>query len=138
MRHMQDLQVRLDSWRQSLDPIYRARAPFNVSLPQGKQLFRMLFLHFSYHVSMIAIHGVFCNPWDRPDFQSDKSPEIYDQIQASTEAVGEASRQIIMGLQRLETSLNLPLWYVSLHELFELVISVFQLLLNHQITYHGI
>jgi hypothetical protein len=114
MRHMQDLEARLVSWRESLNPMYRARAPFNVALPQGKQLFRMLFLHFSYHISIIAIHGVFCYPWDRPDFQGDKSPEIRSQIQMSTEAVGESSRQMIMGLQRLETTVTLPLWYVSL------------------------
>lgn len=114
MQHMQDLEYRLAAWRQSLDPAYRARAPFqNVSLPQGKQLVRMLFLHFSYHASMIAIHGVFCNPWDRADLQSAKTPEIRAQIQRSTEAVGEASRQIIIGLQRLETTATLPLWYVD-------------------------
>jgi hypothetical protein len=122
LQHVQDLEARLDSWHQSLDPIYRARAPFKVSLPQGKHLFRMLFLHFSYHVSMIAIHGAFFYPWDRSELQSDKSPEIRAQIHLSTEAVGQSSRQIIMGLQRLETSVTLPLWYESLPELFKFVL----------------
>jgi hypothetical protein len=111
MRHMQTLEARLVAWQQSLDPIYKTRAPFNSLRLQGTQLFRMLFFHFSYLVSVITIHGSFCYPWDQPDLQSAKGSEIRVQMRKSTEAVGQASRQIILGLQRLETTFTLPLWY---------------------------
>ncbi|KAH7137415.1 fungal-specific transcription factor domain-containing protein [Dactylonectria estremocensis] len=121
MRYMQNLDARLIEWQQSLDPLYRAKAPFMNVPPQGKQLFRLLFLHFSYHVSVIAIHGAFCYPWDRRDFQSAKSPEIRAQIRSSTESVAQASRQIILGLQRLETMSTLPLWLTFYYPLVGLV-----------------
>ncbi|OOQ86995.1 hypothetical protein PEBR_18902 [Penicillium brasilianum] len=121
MRHMQTLEARLVAWQQSLDPIYKTRAPFN-SLPlQDTQLFRMLFFHFSYLVSVITIHGSFCYPWDRPDLQSAKGSEIRAQMRKSTEAVGQASRQIILGLQRLETMFTLPLWLTFYYPLVGLV-----------------
>ncbi|KAH8886612.1 hypothetical protein GQ53DRAFT_875270, partial [Thozetella sp. PMI_491] len=111
MRRVQALDGRLREWRESLNPAYRVGPPFKsmaAALPPGTHHFHALFMHFSYNASLIATHTVFCYPWNRHDIQSSENPEIHGQILASTETVAEASRQIILGVQRLEITAALP------------------------------
>jgi hypothetical protein len=70
----------------------------------------MLYLHYTYHALLIAVHGVFCYPWNRPDLQSNEKPEIKAQVQRSTEIVEESSRQIIIAVQHVEITAALPVW----------------------------
>ncbi|KAH7013830.1 fungal-specific transcription factor domain-containing protein [Ilyonectria destructans] len=109
--HIQDLDNQLQEWRESLGPLFRTQAPFKThGLPPGTQVFHLLYLHFSYYALVIAVHGVFCYPWNRPDLQNSTNPEIHAQIRKSTEAVADASRQIILGVQRLEITACVPVW----------------------------
>lgn len=111
LRKVRNIERRLVTWHQSLDAIYQARtSQKNVNLPRGTQVFHVLFMKFSYSVSMIAIHGMFCYPWDRPDIQNSRKAEILAQIEESTEIVAEAARQIILGVQKLEVTSALPVW----------------------------
>lgn len=113
LRHIKDLDNQLREWRESLGPLFRTQAPFKThGLPPGTQVFHLLYLHFSYYALVIAVHGVFCYPWNRPDLQNSTNPEIHAQIRKSTEAVADASRQIILGVQRLEITACVPVWYV--------------------------
>lgn len=111
MATVQELENRLETWRQSLPLAYWARPPFkNFSVTHGHELVHTLYLQFSYHVSTIATHGIFCYPWNRADIHGSTNPQIRAQIQESTEKVAEASRQIILGTQRIEITAALPLW----------------------------
>ncbi|RSL58714.1 hypothetical protein CEP54_007604 [Fusarium duplospermum] len=68
LARVQDLDKRLEVWRESLHPVYQTRAPFKPSvLSPEMQIYHVLFLHFCYHVLVIAIHGVFCYPWTSVD-----------------------------------------------------------------------
>ncbi|KAJ3547726.1 hypothetical protein NM208_g1363 [Fusarium decemcellulare] len=108
---VQELDGRLRKWRESLHDAYRTSPYFRTEeLPPGVQVFHVLYFHFSYYVLLIAIHGVFCYPWNRPDLQNSKKPGIHAQIQRSTEVVADASRQIILAVQRVEIHASLPVW----------------------------
>ncbi|KAH7126494.1 fungal-specific transcription factor domain-containing protein [Dactylonectria estremocensis] len=108
---VQDLDNQLKLWRECLGPLFRARAPFKThGLPPGTQVYHILYLHCTYYALVIAVHGVFCYPWNRPDLQASTDPEIHTQIRRSTEAVADASRQIILAAQRLEITATVPVW----------------------------
>ncbi|ETS87776.1 hypothetical protein PFICI_01604 [Pestalotiopsis fici W106-1] len=109
--NVEELSKRLGLWKESLSPVYQTQAPFKFSnLAPGMQIYHVLFLHFCYHVLVIAINGTFCYPWVRPDLHTNHSPAIREQIQKSTTAVAESSRQIILAVQRLEITSTLPVW----------------------------
>lgn len=130
MAHVQALEKRLDDWRNSLHPEFVSSPPFfdrsDRPRRQGTQTSHILFLHFCYHSSVIAIHGVFSYPWNRPDLQQYQqqqkqqkqdghdlhisSPQLHAQIERSTKAVAESSRQIILAVQSLEITSAMPLW----------------------------
>jgi hypothetical protein len=111
LRNLREIEKRLIAWHKSLDITFQARmSQKTISLPHGAQPFHVLFMQFSYSASMIAIHGVFCYPWDRFDIQNSRTPEILTQIEESTEIVAEAARQIILGVQKLEVTSALPVW----------------------------
>ncbi|VUC32619.1 unnamed protein product [Clonostachys rosea] len=106
-----ELDQKLKMWREGLDPTFRKQPPFRTHfLPQSTQVAHMLYLHYTYHALLIAVHGVFCYPWNRPDLQSSEKPEIKAQVQRSTEAVAESSRQIIVAVQHVEITAALPVW----------------------------
>lgn len=108
---VEELSKRPGKWRKSLDPVYQTQAPFqNVNLAPGLQIYHVYFLHFCYHALVIAINGIFRYPWIRPDVHTHQSPAILKQIQISTKAVAESSRQIILAVQRLEITSILPVW----------------------------
>ncbi|KAF3009192.1 hypothetical protein E8E14_006037 [Neopestalotiopsis sp. 37M] len=108
---VQELNQRLVKWRESLNPVYQTQAPFkNLNLAPGMQIYHVFFLHFCYHVLVIAINGIFCYPWIRPDIHIHQDPTILEQIRTSTKAVAESSRQIILAVQRLEITSTLPVW----------------------------
>lgn len=112
METVRALDGRLNKWHKSLFPRFNTQAPFRSNAqPSGTHLYHNLFLHFSYHSSIIGIHGVFCYPWNNPELQSYKSPQVASQIQKSTQAVAEASRQIIIAVQGLQITSAMPLWY---------------------------
>lgn len=112
MAKVRALDGRLNKWHKSLPPRFNTQAPFRSSAqPSATHLYHDLFLHFSYQSSMIGIHGVFCYPWNDPELQSYKSPQVASQIQKSTQAVAEASRQIIIALHGLQITSAMPLWY---------------------------
>ncbi|CAH0046653.1 unnamed protein product [Clonostachys solani] len=106
-----DLDQKLKMWREGLDPTFQKQPPFRTHcMPQSTQVAHMLYLHYSYHALLIAVHGVFCYPWNRPDLQNNEKPEIKAQVQRSTEAVAESSRQIIIAVQHVEITAALPVW----------------------------
>ncbi|CAG9988756.1 unnamed protein product [Clonostachys byssicola] len=106
-----DLDHKLKMWREGLDPTFQRQPPFRThSLPQSTQVAHMLYLHYTYHALLIAVHGVFCYPWNRPDLQNNEKPEIKAQVQRSTEVVAESSRQIIIAVQHVEITAALPVW----------------------------
>lgn len=106
------LDERLKNWQKSLPHRFSTQAPFrNSAQASGTSVYHDLFLHFSYQSSIIGIHGVFCYPWNKPELQNCKSPQVASQIKKSTEAVAEASRQIIIAVQGLQITSAMPLWY---------------------------
>lgn len=138
MAHVQALEKRLDDWRNSLHPDFISSPPFfkHAERPRraGTQTSHVLFLHFSYYSSVIAIHGVFCYPWNRPELlQQHKqqkqdgrglhvsNPQVHAQIERSTKAVAEASRQIILAVQGLEITSAMPLWLTFFFPLVGLI-----------------
>lgn len=143
MAHVQVLEKRLDDWRNSLHQEFISSPPFfkRADSPRraGTQTSHILFLHFCYYSSVIAIHGVFCYPWNRPELQRQQqqqqqkhprqdgralhisSPQVHAQIERSTKAVAEASRQIILAVQGLEITSAMPLWLTFFFPLVGLI-----------------
>lgn len=139
MAHVQALEKRLDDWRNSLHPEFVSSPPFSkyADRPRraGTQTSHIVFLHFCYYSSVIAIHGVFCYPWNRPELQQQQqkqqrqdgralhisSPQVHAQIERSTRAVADASRQIILAVQGLEITSAMPLWLTFFFPLVGLI-----------------
>lgn len=139
MAHVQALEKRLDDWRNSLHPEFISSPPFSkyADRPRraGTQTSHIVFLHFCYYSSLIAIHGVFCYPWNRPELQQQQqkqqrqdgralhisSPQVHAQIERSTKAVADASRQIILAVQGLEITSAMPLWLTFFFPLVGLI-----------------
>lgn len=74
-----------------------------------------LYLHFSIHGSLLALHSHFFYPWLSSKFWSQDSgggdPALLEaQIASSSRTVAEAARQILLALRTVTTNVATPTW----------------------------
>jgi hypothetical protein len=56
----------------------------------------VVYLHFAYYGSLIAIHSVFTYPWNLASFGSEWTLKVARQVNLSSNIVAEASRNIAL------------------------------------------
>jgi hypothetical protein len=106
-----ELDQRLRDWKDSIPPHLRPELPFTFAyLPPGTHLYHIIYLHFAYYGSLIAIHSVFTYPWNISAFTQNPTPAIRDQISASTQIVVDASRKIILATKYIDVNGSWPTW----------------------------
>ena len=106
-----DLDQQLRDWRDTLPPFMR---PGNVikcsDLPANLTVVHVLYLHYAYFGSLIAIHSTFTYPWSGM-FGKDRSALLRNQINISTTITAEASRNIILATKYMsDIQAWTPVW----------------------------
>ena len=99
---VQILGQQLQQWREELPfslRIGNSKAPL-VSGSRNRDC--VLYLHFAYYGSLMAIHAVFTYPWIAVIFGTDATKAFRDQVSASTETVAQAARNIILTTRHIE------------------------------------
>lgn len=79
----------------------------------------ILYLHFAYHGSLIAIHSRFIYPWN----QNRQGQDQYSSIDTSrsVEIVLESSQQIIMATKRVNPNGSFPTWLIFFYPVLALI-----------------
>lgn len=96
IRTVCELDQQLREWCGTIPLSMRPGAVFDPStLPTNFQLVHVIYLHYSYFGSLISIHSIFTYPWSVM-LDRDKSPQLREQLNLSTEIVADASRSIIL------------------------------------------
>lgn len=97
-----ELNLAIEQWYSSLHPSVRMD-PTNLTLPTDIHPSKALFLYYSYHASLIALHLVLVHPWNAVPIHSGEyeKDEIRRHVLNCTEIVVEAARNIIRGLQHV-------------------------------------
>ena len=111
IKTVHELEEQLQSWKESLPPLIRPGTDIkHNNLPSRTHLSYVLYLRFAYLGSLTAIHSIFFYPWNLPRFGADQNPALATQIVLSTEAVVEASRNIILTTKQIEVDASSPIW----------------------------
>lgn len=105
-----EIDTRLRSWYKTIPDSLQLRAPHLVSDSSGVQMSHILYLHLAYYGSLAAIHSIFAYPWKTTNFDLGSDVDLIPQINSSTQAVAEASRNIILATKYLTISAAAPAW----------------------------
>lgn len=103
------LDQQLQQWREDLPPSLRignSKAPLILSGSRNREC--ILYLHFAYYGSLMAIHTIFTYPWIAVIFGTDSTKAFRDQVSISTETVAEAARNIILTTRHIEINVASP------------------------------
>jgi hypothetical protein len=99
----------LQQWRDDLPVSLRIgdpRAPITFSPTRNRDT--VLYLHFAYYGSLMAIHAIFTYPWIAVIFGTDATKEFCDQVAVSTETMAQAARNIILTTRHIEINVASP------------------------------
>lgn len=105
----------LQQWREELPDtlqIGNSKAFLMVSGSRNRDC--VLYLHFAYYGSLMAIHTIFTYPWISVIFGTDANKVFRDQVSASTETVAQAARNIILTTRHIEINVASPAPYNQL------------------------
>ena len=105
------LDQRLQQWRQELPVslhIGDSKAPLTVLGSRNRDC--VLYLHFAYYGSLMAIHTIFTYPWIAVTFGTESTAAFCDQVSVSTETVAQAARNIILTTRHIEINVASPAW----------------------------
>lgn len=103
----------LRSLYENLSPDLKVRFPVNTKkIPRGLYAEHLMYLHLSYYGNMAAIHSVLGYPWNLNDVQlSDQDDTVVkSQMEASSDALAEASRNIILITRSISLDAVAPVW----------------------------
>ena len=104
-----ELSLRLRTWKTSLPAYLQPGASFkSLERPHGIRNGHIIYLHYAYYGSLMAIHTIFTYPWISAALGIEQSLEFQSQIFVSTNAVAEAARSILMTTRDLEIDAGLP------------------------------
>jgi hypothetical protein len=98
---------------ENLSPDLKVRFPVNTKkIPRGLYAEHLMYLHLSYYGNMAAIHSVLGYPWNLNDVQlSDQDDTVVkSQMEASSDALAEASRNIILITRSISLDAVAPVW----------------------------
>lgn len=114
---VRETEARLNAWFENLPPAFR-HVPMGMTAitPPGIHPYHVVFLHYSYHGGLIAIHSSFTYPWG-PTRQLGSAERLafQKQIMVSTNKVIESSRQIILATRWFDPQGSYPTWSVDFH-----------------------
>lgn len=99
----------LQQWREVLPASLRigdAKAWLTLSGSRNRDC--VLYLHFAYYGSLMAIHTIFTYPWIAV---TDSTKAFRDQVSLSTETVAQAARNIILTTRHIEINVASPASY---------------------------
>ncbi|OCL02150.1 hypothetical protein AOQ84DRAFT_349537 [Glonium stellatum] len=117
-----ELDQRLRDWKDNIPPHLKPELPFRFAyLLPGTHLYHIVYLHFAYYGSLIAIHSVFTYPWNSSGFTRNPTSAIRDQISASTQIVVDASRKIILATKFIDVNGSWPTWLTFFYPLLGLI-----------------
>jgi hypothetical protein len=105
------LDQQLQQWRHELPAslqIGNSRTPLNLSGSRNRDC--VLYLHFAYYGSLMAIHTIFTYPWIAVIFGTDSTHAFREQVSVSTETVAQAARNIILTTRHIEINVASPAW----------------------------
>jgi hypothetical protein len=115
IRVLSNLHWQILQWRDSQPPSLRPDGPINPSqIPPGYHLYHLLFLHYSYYGSLMAIHSIYAYPWNSSLIGSSSLSSVREQINTSSTIVIEASRNIILATKYIDINASLPGWYANI------------------------
>lgn len=111
-----DLTAKLQSWWETV-PKYARECKYHlpdatISLPSNARLQHVIYQHYSYYGSLIAIHTAFVRPWNNVPLPSDpqERADFSDLMRTSAAIRIEATRDFIQKLPQLEISVASPKW----------------------------
>lgn len=97
----------LKDWQKSLPHHLQPSTPIKYSaIPNGLLIQHILYIRYAYYGSVLAIHSIFTYPWTMGIVSTD----FRDQVALSTNAVVEASRNIILTTRYIDVDVSSPVW----------------------------
>lgn len=91
-----ELDIQLREWKDSLPLSMQPGTIINLSeIPEKLHVYNLIYLHYAYFGSLIAIHSIFTYPWTGM-FGRSRTAGLLNQVKISTEIVAESSRNIIL------------------------------------------
>ncbi|KAL5314332.1 hypothetical protein ACEPPN_018758 [Leptodophora sp. 'Broadleaf-Isolate-01'] len=126
-----DLDKQLRDWRDTLPPFMQPGNAIKCSdLPANLTVVHVLYLHYAYFGSLIAIHSTFTYPWSGM-FGNDRSALLRNQINTSTTITAEASRNIILATKYMsDMQAWTPVWLAFYYPVLGLI-NLFVHVLKH-------
>ena len=110
-KRARELESRLSQWHSNMPSSLRAELPLAVSFQSSeRRQYHLIYIHFAYYGSIIAIHSVFAHPWYLSTRGHNQGPEVKEQVHASTNAVVQASRQIVLATKHIDVRGPWPAW----------------------------
>jgi hypothetical protein len=110
---VKEVNKNLRSWYKTLSPDLKISFPVDTKkIPRGLCAEHLMYLHLSYYGNLAAIHSILGHPWNLNDAQfSDQDDTVVkSQIEASSNALAEASRNIILITRSISLDAVAPVW----------------------------
>ncbi|KAH7351463.1 fungal-specific transcription factor domain-containing protein [Pyrenochaeta sp. MPI-SDFR-AT-0127] len=126
----QGLECRLNLWRDSIPSDLQPGIPLSPTTIASPSLYPVLYLHFAYYGSLVAIHSIFVYPWYSSTNWVETSHSSKERIPISTTTLVEASRQIILAVKYIDVRRPWPAWLVFFYPLLGLI-NIFIYILKH-------
>ena len=105
-----ELHRRLKSWFETIPDALRIQGAQSDLASEGIQTSHLVYLHLAYFGSLAAIHSVFAYPWNLTGLEVGTDADLSSQVDISTHALAEASRNIILTTKQLHISAAAPAW----------------------------
>ncbi|KAF2186192.1 hypothetical protein K469DRAFT_687197 [Zopfia rhizophila CBS 207.26] len=121
-QRVRELEIGLSEWRENMPSALRPGTPFEFSPPSPlTHSYRLIYLHFAYYGTMVAIHSIFAYPWYLSTYGRNQGPAFKEQVAASTKAIVEASRQIVLATKYIDARGSWPAWLTFFYPLLGLI-----------------
>lgn len=83
-----------------------------MSLPPHVHFYQLVYCHYAYYGSLVAIHSILVHPWNTITIQIEPGQrEEYLQLAAtSAEVFVESTRNFIRNLPQIKVNVSTPKW----------------------------
>jgi hypothetical protein len=101
----------LRAWYDDLPKTFKPDFPVKEGhLPDGIRTEQLMYLRFSYYANLAAIHSIFGHPWNLTDSLENQNIAVSEQAVSSTQALNEASRNIVLVTRSISVDAYAPAW----------------------------
>jgi hypothetical protein len=110
---VKEVNSHLRFWYKPLCPDLKIAFPVDTKkLPRGLCAEHLIYLHLFYYGNLAAIHSIFGHPWNLNDAQFGMQDDtvVMAQVEASSDALAEASRSIILVTRSISVDAVAPVW----------------------------